>query len=258
MSGQPGMAAPRHWRWSDLVFALLMLVLTGLFVALGLWQLQRLGEKEALVATVASRMDDAPVGLPDARAWAGTDWERFNYRPVILDGTFRLDDTVLVFTSLGSANGQYSGPGYWVMTPLQLAGGGSIFVNRGFVPQESGAAFASGGADPSGSVTLTGIGRLPEAASSFTPAADIAKRIEWVRDIDRLALLAEPDLVPFAPLYVDLPAGDAGSLPQGGETRLDFSNNHLGYAYTWFGFALITPALLLVWLFAGRRPRRAP
>jgi surfeit locus 1 family protein len=27
-------------------------------------------------------------------------------------------------------------------------------------------------------------------------------------------------------------------LPQGGETIIDFPNNHLGYALTWFGLAL--------------------
>jgi surfeit locus 1 family protein len=28
-----------------------------------------------------------------------------------------------------------------------------------------------------------------------------------------------------------------GGLPQGGETVVDFPNNHLGYAITWFGLA---------------------
>jgi surfeit locus 1 family protein len=69
---------------------------------------------------------------------------------------------------------------------------------------------------------------------------------------------ADADLTPLAPIFVDLPAGEAGALPQGGETVLTFTNNHLGYAITWFGFALITPILLLVWLLAQRRPRKAP
>ena len=44
-----------------------------------------------------------------------------------------------------------------------------------------------------------------------------------------------------------------GVLPQGGESRLVFPNNHLGYALTWFGLAL---ALLGVFtVFAGQRLR---
>jgi surfeit locus 1 family protein len=57
-----------------------------------------------------------------------------------------------------------------------------------------------------------------------------------------------------APLYVDLPAGPAGALPQGGETVVDFPNNHLGYAITWFGFAILTPLLLAGWIYKQFRP----
>ena len=59
---------------------------------------------------------------------------------------------------------------------------------------------------------------------------------------------------PVAPVYVDLPAGPAGSLPQGGETVVEFPNNHLGYAITWYGFALIVPILLFFWV----RRQQAP
>lgn len=257
MTDLPESAARRRPRWPDAVFALLMLALTALSAGLGFWQLQRLEEKEALIATVASRMGGTPVELPAATEWAVVDWEAYNYRPLSLAGSFVHADTVLAFTSLGEASGQHSGPGYWVMTPFALADGGTIFVNRGFVPQESRAAFAEGGAGAS-DTSLTGIGRLSEETGSFTPDADTARRIEWVRNIDRLALLADPALVPFAPLYLDLPAGDPGALPQGGETRVEFSNNHLGYAVTWFGFALLTPVLLVVWLRASRRRHATP
>jgi len=101
---------------------------------------------------------------------------------------------------------------------------------------------------------LSGIARRPEQPGPFTPEADPANRIDWVRDIDRLALLADPSLSPFAPVYLDLPAGAPGTLPQGGETVLALPNNHLGYALTWFGFALLTPVLLAFWL---RRQRGA-
>ena len=59
---------------------------------------------------------------------------------------------------------------------------------------------------------------------------------------------------PVFPFTVDAPAGEAGALPQGGETVIEFPNNHLGYAFTWFGFALLTPALLAYWVFRQLRP----
>jgi surfeit locus 1 family protein len=140
------------------------------------------------------------------------------------------------------------------MTPLRNDGGGIVWVNRGFVPQPQAPAFSSGGSTPTGTVTLTGIARAPEEITGFTPGPDAKKRIDYVRDPDRLAALADPALTPVAPIYVDLPAGDAGALPQGGETTVFFPNNHLGYAMTWFGFALLTPILLIVWVVRQRRP----
>ena len=246
----------KRQRWGTIAFVALMLALTALFVVLGLWQWQRLGEKEALIATVASRMDRAPASLPAATGWATLDTDFYDYRPLTVTGTWLPEETVLVFTSLAAPRGRYSGPGYWVMTALALPEGGTVIVNRGFVPQESATAFADGGATAAGVQTLTGVGRAPERSGSFTPGADVVRRIEWVRDPVRLARLLDPDLAPVAPIYLDLPAGEAGALPQGGETVVAFPNNHLGYAMTWFGFALLTPVLLAFWLL--RRPAPAP
>lgn len=258
MTGEPSVPQRRHRRWWNLAFALLMLGLTAVFLWLGNWQLQRLDEKERLIATVADRMDSAPLPLPRVAEWEVVGWERYDYQPVRLDGSFMHEATVLVFTSLATASGRQSGPGYWVMVPFRLESGGTVFVNRGFVPDTSRAAFAGGGAGPLGPLSLTGIARLSEEVGSFTPDPDPTRRIDWVRDVERLALQVDADLRPLAPVFVDLPAGEAGALPQGGETVLTFTNNHLGYAITWFGFALITPVLLLVWLLGQRRSRPAP
>lgn len=229
-------------------FIALMLVLMALFLGLGAWQVERLGEKERLISAVAERMDEAPAELPPLAEWRGFDAEAWNYRPVAVAGTWLPAQTVLVFTSLAEAKGERSGPGYWVMTPLALAGGGSIFVNRGFVPSDMSAAFGQGGAIEPGLVSLAGIARASEAVSSFTPAQDTARRIDWVRNVPRLAAIAGSLPEPVAPIYVDLPARAAGELPQGGETVVSFPNNHLGYAITWFGFAALVPILLVAWI----------
>jgi surfeit locus 1 family protein len=243
--------SPRNW-----VFAALMLALAALFAGLGFWQLERLGEKEAMIATVAERLGDAPQPLPPATEWAALDASLYDYLPVSVSGRFLTDSTVLVFTSLNPARGQYSGPGYWVMTPFAVDGG-TVFVNRGFVPQQSAAdRTALEAMNPAaGELTLTGVGRRAEGASSFTPAPDAANTIDWVRDPARLAALAGIGGA-IAPIYIDLPAGPPGDLPQGGETVVEFPNNHLGYAMTWFGFALMTPILLFFWLRRQRAPAK--
>lgn len=230
------------------LFVILMLGLTALFVTLGVWQLQRLEEKQALIAAVADRMDDAPVPLPPAEEWASFDPELHDYRPVTVSGRYLPESTVLVFTSLSDPRGARGGPGYWVMTPLVLEDGGTVFVNRGFVPQDSADSFRDGA--PAGVLALAGIARRPEKPSPFTPEPDLGEVIDWIRNPQRLATVAGVE-GPVAPVFIDLPAGDSGALPQGGETTLEFPNNHLGYALTWFGFALLTPVMLVFWL---RRP----
>lgn len=243
---------PGDGLWRRVLFVVLMVGLTVLFAGLGVWQWQRMGEKEALVATVADRLNRAPVDFPTPDQWPALDAEFYDFRPLVLTGSYLPEATVFVFTSLATARGEQRGPGYWVMTPFALDGGGSIFVNRGFIPEPSRTAFSGGGIVDPGTVTITGVGRLPEAVGAFTPAPDPAKRIEYVRNIERLARLADGAPAPVAPIYVDLPASGSGVLPQGGETVVEFPNNHFGYALTWFGFALLTPVLLAFWL---RRPR---
>lgn len=245
----------RRSRWLFWTFISFMLALMVLFTTLGIWQVERLAEKEKLIADVASRMTLAPEQLPPVAEWSAFDADAWNYRPVIASGTFRPSETVLVFTSLADQHGKFSGPGYWVMTPLALAAGGTVFVNRGFVPQDSAEAFVAGGVVEPGLVSLTGIARATEEVNSFTPAADTAKRIEWVRNTERLAALAGAVPQPVAPIYIDLPATGDGALPQGGETVVSFPNNHLGYAITWFGFATLVPFLLWFWARRQRAPR---
>jgi surfeit locus 1 family protein len=239
-------------RWATVAFAVLMLALTGVFAALGFWQLERLREKETLIAAVTERTVEAPRPLPPLAEWVGFDDAVFDYRPVIVTGTFVPDETIRVFTSLSDAKGEFSGPGYWVITPLAVNGGGYVLVNRGFVPQRLGENYASGADAPLGEVTITGIARQSEDVSSFTPGPDAQNRIEWVRNIPRLAAFLDPALTPLAPITIDAAAGASGALPQGGETTMSFPNNHFGYALTWFGFALLTPILLAVWLFRHR------
>jgi len=231
--------------WAFLVF---MLALMALFIVLGTWQVERLGEKEQLIANVTARFNEPAKPFPEFAAWTVFEADGYDFRPVSLTGTYRPQGTVLVFTSLDEPRGKFSGPGYWVMTPFMLATGGTVFVNRGFVPEASGPAFAQGGSLEPGLISIAGVARNAEAIGSFTPAPDLTRHVEWVRDPARLATMAGDLPQPVAPVYVDLPAGPAGALPQGGETLVEFPNNHLGYAMTWYGFALLVPFLLFFWV----------
>ncbi len=243
MSERRGLGRVMTW-----TFVVLMLALAVTCAWLGNWQMQRLGEKEALIAAVAERTEAEPIAVPPTDQWVGLDVDALNFRPVSLTGAFRYNQTLTVFTSLANARGTQSGPGYWVMTPFVLAEGGTVFVNRGFVPEHFQEAAVTDAEGQEGQVTISGMLRPSEPAGFMTPEADTSNRIEWVRDPARLAAMVDPALAPIAPFYVDLPAGAPGELPQGGETVIEFPNNHLGYAYTWYGFAIVAVVMLGFWL----------
>ena len=228
-------------------FVLFMLALTALFALLGSWQMARLAEKEQALALIAERIDGAPMSLPPVAEWVGFDAETYDYRPVTMTGRFLHSDTVLVFTSLGEPRGPFGGPGYWVMTPFLTGDGGTIWVNRGFVPEDSAGQFIGGGAGNPEQVTVTGIGRRDEPGNAFTPGPDISGRVEWIRNIGRLSTFLEEAPAHLAPIYVDQDASQPGALPQGGQTRLQLPNRHFEYALTWFALAVLTPIMILVW-----------
>jgi surfeit locus 1 family protein len=235
-------------------FVALMLAATAMFVALGVWQLQRLEFKRQLIEAADTRVGALPVPLPPPTEWGGMTPEDYDFTPVRFDGVFAPEDPVLVFTSLGTPNGTHGGPGYWIMHVVMLAGGGRVWVNRGFVPDNRLADFDS---PPAGTVTLTGLMRRPEATNWFTPPAEPGARRDYVRDPQRFPRRSA-DTAPTAPFTVDLIATGAG-LPQAGETVIDFPNRHFEYALTWFALAAVTPLLLTVWLRRrGRSTQLAP
>jgi surfeit locus 1 family protein len=237
-------------RWTAWLFFLLMLALTVFFLGLAKWQFERLHWKEGLIAQAEANMRLKPQPLLPVAQWPGVDPEVYAYSPVTATGHYLPAESVRVFVGLGDDDkpGRYSGPGYWIMTPFALDAGGTVFVDRGFVPQPLAAKYASGEGAPTGTVSISGATVASEAPSLFTPAPDAAHRIDWVRDTGRLSAFVPSSLRPIAPFYIDLPAGPAGSLPQGGETTVDYTNNHLGYALTWLGFALTTAIMLAEWV----------
>lgn len=253
MTGETAAPVEARHAWRFWLFVIVMLVLTGLFLGLGKWQLDRLAWKQGLIAAVERNMRLPPVPFPAAAQWPTLDAEAWQYRPVTVTGRFLNAEAVRVFVGLGEARGRYSGTGYWIMVPFALEAGGSVFVDRGFVPDARAADYVDDRTAPQGLVTLSGVVVASETAGMFTPAPDRAKRIEWVRDVARLAAMAPDAPRPVAPVYIDLPAGPPGALPQGGETTVDFPNSHLGYAMTWFGFALTTLIMLAEWI---RRQRQ--
>lgn len=220
-----------------------------LLVGLGLWQLKRLAWKEGLIAAVAARAHGAPVPAPSPAQWATLNAADYEYRRVRVKGVYDYSRQEFIFSALEDPRGRYGGVGFFVITPLRLAGGQTILVDRGFVPEALKAAAEKG---PQGETEVVGLMRGSERRNLFTPADDPARREFFSRDVEGLARALH--LGVHAPFVIDAEAGP-DPLPEGGETRLVFVNNHLSYAFTWFGLAA---ALIAMFALYARAQLRAP
>jgi surfeit locus 1 family protein len=209
-----------------------------LLIGLGVWQVQRLHWKLELIHTVETRMK-APAQSLDAVLAGPEGLANAEWRHVRISGHYLNDREVYLF-----AQGPDGAHGVQVITPFVRDAGGTILVNRGFVPNEKKDPTARAAGQIEGETSVTGVVRLSIKPGLFTPAPEPAQRLWFVKDAPDMAKAM--GIMLAAPLFIEADAGaNPGGLPIGGQTIVDFPNNHLQYAGTWFLLAL---TLLVVYL----------
>lgn len=212
-------------------FRLIPTLLTAAIVAvalgLGLWQMERLEWKTALLARLDSQMSAPAAPLPETVE--AKEWE---YRRVTLAGEFLYDREFHLGPRV--RDGQ---TGYDMIVPFRRVSGGTVLVNRGWIAD---------GLDvnrPEGILQVEGFVRFPRK-TMFAPANDAAKN-QWYW-VDTKAMDAT------APAFIiDAVAEPAGVYPAGGSLRVDIPNDHKNYAIFWFGMACV---MLLIYIMASRQP----
>jgi surfeit locus 1 family protein len=216
-------------------------------IGLGTWQIERLHWKQGLIAERAAAVSAPPVPLPRSLAAA----RALEFHRVQAKGVF-LHDREIAVHMIERRSG---GAGYLVLTPLRLADGAVVFVERGWVPTDKRDAATRSQGNPPGAVSVEGWLRLAPAEKPgwFLPANDPG-RGEWFWiELPALARAAGvPEALPF---YLEAgPAPNAGGFPVGGQASTDLPNDHLQYAVTWYALAA---ALAVIYLLLLRRERAA-
>ena len=249
----PAAGAPTTRRGARRLLLAFLLLSGATFVALGLWQVERLGWKRDLVARVDARVHAPAVEAPRRAAWPAVSAADSEYRHVAASGRFVADaDTRVQAVTV-------QGAGYWLLTPLRRDDGSVLLVNRGFVPPD---ASAQALAAPTGEVRVHGLLRLPEPGGGFLRrnAPDAGR---WYsRDV--AAIAAARGLAPVAPYFIDAAVDSPGSAsavadgPVGGLTVIAFRDHHLQYALTWFALALMVVVAIVFVLRDDRRRRPRP
>ncbi len=216
------------------------------FVALGTWQVERRAWKLDLIARVDARVHAAPSQAPGPDRWAAVTQADDEYRHVALTGSFHHDRETFVqaVTTRGS--------GFWVLTPLRLADGSTVLVNRGFVSPEVRERAARAATETAGPTTVTGLLRLTEPDGGFLRKNDPAADRWFSRDV--AAIADARGLRPVAPYFVDADATPPDAWPVGGLTVIAFRNSHLVYAITWYTLAAMVVGA--TWLVRRESRRR--
>jgi cytochrome oxidase assembly protein ShyY1 len=218
---------------------LVVLALVVTMVSLGFWQLRRLDEKKDRNRRITSR-SALPVKsieqvLTPLDSFAAA--TKIEFRPVTMTGRFRADQELLVRSRSLESN-----PGSWVLTPLVMANGTGVVVNRGWIA--NGGRFDSVPAQyraPAGTVTVKGLLRLTETRSSLGPKDPPTGRLPNLAraDIARFQKQVPERLVPaWVQLERETPT-PSGHVPRTLPAPELTEGPHLSYAIQWFIFSTI-------------------
>jgi surfeit locus 1 family protein len=230
---------PRRFRfrlWPTAAAFLGVAVLLGL----GTWQVQRLVWKTDLITHAEAGLAAPPVALPAA----GSDLAALDFRHVTARGAY-LHDAAFAF-GLSASGGA---PGGRLITPLRLDDGRVVLVDRGWLPEALLPPNVSEGLRPSGQVTIEGVARWRGGGLGrgwMVPADQPGRRRWFGWDIPAMERALGMPLLPVV-LVLESSEGPAG-LPQAQRVAVDFRNNHLGYALTWYGLAV---ALLVIFVLSS-------
>jgi surfeit locus 1 family protein len=188
----------------DMIAAVVALAVAIVCVRLGLWQVDRLGQRRARNAGVAARL-----ALPPLEVVRGTPPDSARQRRLIARGVYDFARELI------APGRSFDGtPGVALVTPLRLHDGSTVFVDRGWVPSPDARHVDQTRYRESDSATVEGLG---------TDRYDVG-----------------PMPYPVLPFILQQTGTDAApGLPRRWPPPSLDDGPHLSYAIQWFSFALI-------------------
>lgn len=252
------MLMPGRRRWLRSGGLLLAAVLAMLLTArLGFWQLDRARQKLDLQARMQSRADLPPLAQVDL-ARSIPQAEAQHYRRVQLRGRWLADATVYLDNRQMDAR-----PGFFVLTPLLLADGDAVLVQRGWMPRDfSDRTRLAALPTPAGEVVVAGrIAPPPSKLFQFsgTETGPIRQNFDlvgfaseiWVPlrslSVQQMSVqqMSVQQMAGTAAGPASAATADDNLLRQWPAPAVDVGKHH-GYAFQWFALAALI-AGLCVW-----------
>jgi surfeit locus 1 family protein len=214
------------------------LALMGLFIGLGVWQLNRAHEKQAMLLQYHTRSQKSPVQLRLPVA----DAERWQYRRVRITGHFDGERQFVLDNQVNRGRA-----GYHVLTPVKPTTGQSrVLVDRGWIPLGISREEMPDVDVASSEVTFEGVVYVPyERAYSLGQMASGETgwplRVQFI-DFEQMAVRLG---APLAEMIIRLDAESPYGYRREWQIAPFTPERHLGYAVQWFAFACV---LLIIYL----------
>lgn len=217
-----------------------LLVIAGVAVCacLGIWQLDRLEQRQAFNSRVLAQINQPALGLSGSALSA--DLYNMEYRQVEVQGTYDFSQEIAIRNQVH--DNQW---GVRLVTPLVIEGTAqAVLVDRGWIPAED---YQSGDwsryAEP-GLVTVQGVLRRPMIAADLgsrtdpTPAPGQVNK-SW--NFVNIPAIARQTSMPLLPAYVQQSPDPAWTgMPYRSQPEIEITEGpHMGYAIQWFIFASI-------------------
>jgi surfeit locus 1 family protein len=236
-----------HPRPPPRLWPIVLATLAGMaiLIGLGIWQIQRLQWKEGLIAEFAAKAQAEPIDLAAAEARIASG-ENPEFIKVTFRASYRHDSWKKMLSTYEG------GQGWSIITPAVTTDGYAVIVDRGRLPGQRLENFDT----PPGEQQLTGVIRTYSLGRSFfDPDNDPKANLWYWWDVpDMLSTSSLPQgLKPFPFVIQLLPGTVASEFPRPPEPKSHLTNNHLGYAITWFGLALALAVVAFVYLRSLRK-----
>ncbi len=201
----------------------------ALLIALGIWQLERLRWKEGMIAQIDAAERAPPVTLEPGTPPLFT--------RVRVHGTLRADHVALYGAEVRGMQ-----MGAQAIQLLDRPGARPLLVVLGWVSTQGGAPRPL-----SGEADVTGYVRLPNVSGWLSASDDLEGRHFYALNPSTIGVaLGASDAEPFTLVALGPPA--PRNQPQPATTLPRPVNNHLLYAFTWFGLAASLLGVSGAWL----------
>ncbi len=210
---------------------------TAILVSLGSWQVRRLDWKENILAEIDRRIAGEAVALP-----AVVNAQEDRYLPVTAKGQITTDEIHIL------ASSKQTGAVYRVISAFETESGRRVLLDRGWIKTTDKDA-------PRNAVETTVEGNLhwPDEIDSYTPENDLDANIWFARDVPTMAqhLKTEETLI-----IARKTSENMSEVTPWPVTSTGIPNDHLQYAVTWYGLAIIWVTMTLYYLRRMRKQKK--